>query len=347
MITDSHAGARNDSSVFLDFQERFYNDIFFPEIDKQGITTVIHLGDWMERRKYVNYTTLHRVKEFFFEPLKKRNIKTYLIIGNHDVPYKNKIKPNNARLTLEEYDNITIIDEPQTIDIEGFPVCMIPWICDDNEQASFKEMKQTKTDICMGHFAFNGFVMHQGQVAETGLDRSIMSKFDMVFSGHYHHRSTDGTIYYLGNPHEMTWQDYDDTKGFHTFDFATRELTFIANPYKMFHKITYNEDEINIKEFDYGHYTGYYVKIVVEKRTNMHKWVKFQEQLYNANPENVNVVENFIEVIELPEIVINQASDTPTLLEHFIEVTNVPSDIDKGILKDHFRSIYNDSLLEE
>lgn len=343
IIGDTHFGARGDSEVFLTFQEKFYNEIFFPELDKQGIKTLVHLGDWMDRRKFLNYNTLHRCKEFFFKPLKERNIQTCVIIGNHDVPYKNTIKINNARLTLKEYDNIHIIDDPQTLDIEGFPVCMIPWICEDNQEACFNEIQNSKTDLCMGHFAFNGFLMHQGQVATTGLARNIVNRFDMVFSGHYHHRSSDGLVHYLGNPHEMTWQDFDDPKGFHTFDFETRDLKFIANPYKMFHKIVYNED----LKAEWLDYSGVYVKVVVEKKINIKKFEKFMEKLYSMNPVNINVVENFIDVIELPEMVVNQSNDTPTLLDDFIDGTNIPPDIKREKLKAVFRNIYNDSLVME
>lgn len=343
ILADTHFGCRNDSGVFLDFQEKFYKETFFPFLDENDIKTVVHLGDSFDRRKFVNFGTLHRTKKFYFDELAKREINCPVIIGNHDTFYKDTNKVNSIELLTGEYPNIDMIVSPRTIDIEGFPICMIPWICDDNQEDCFNEIETAKTDLCMGHFAFAGFVMHQGQVAESGLERQVVSKFDMVFSGHYHHRSSDGLVHYLGNPHEMTWQDFDDPKGFHTFDLATRDLKFIANPNKMFHKVTYNEDHVP----EWQNYNGVYVKVVVEKRTNIKKFEKFMEKIYDMNPVNINVVENFVDVIELPEMVVNQANDTPTLLENFIDGTNVPPDIKKDQLKDIFREIYNDSLVME
>lgn len=339
-----HLGCRNDSGVFLDFQEKFYREVFFPYLDKNNIRTVINLGDTFDRRKFVNFGTLHRAKNFFFDELAKREIDCPTIIGNHDTFYKDTNKVNSIELLTGEYPNIDMVVSPRTLDIEGHPISMIPWICDDNQGDCFHEIETAKTDLCMGHFAFNGFVMHQGQVAETGLEREIVNRFDMVFSGHYHHRSSDGSIYYLGNPHEMTWQDFDDTKGFHTFDLATRDLDFIANPNKMFHKLVYNED----LKYTFDKYSGVYVKVVIEKKTNGKKFEKFMERLYDVNPVNINIVENFLDVIELPEMVaVDQGNDTLTLLEKFVDGTHIPPDIKRDRLKEYFREIYNDSLVME
>ncbi len=345
LISDQHFGVRNDSSVFLDFQERFYRDTFFPFIDQNNIKTVINLGDSFDRRKFINYGSLKRAKDMFFNELLVRDIWSPTIIGNHDSFFSNTITTNSVRLLLGDYTNLTIIEEAQTLEVDGIPICMVPWICVDNADRCFSEMNTTRTDLCMGHFEISGFVMNQGQVSEKGLDRSVFERFDMVFSGHYHHRSTDGTIYYLGAPNEMTWIDFEDVKGFHTFDLETRELDFIPNPNKMFHKITYNEDVKKLPHFD--QYTGTYVKVVVEKRSDMKKFLKFMEKLYDFGPININIVENFIDVIELPEMVLNQANDTPTLLEHYIDNTNVPEDIQKEKLKAVFRNIYDDSLVME
>ena len=38
IITDQHFGARKNSKFFHDYFLKFYNDIFFPAIEKEGIT---------------------------------------------------------------------------------------------------------------------------------------------------------------------------------------------------------------------------------------------------------------------------------------------------------------------
>jgi DNA repair exonuclease SbcCD nuclease subunit len=239
IITDQHFGARNDSPHFLDYYEKFYRDTFFPTLDSNGINTVLILGDTFDRRKYVNFYSLKRTKEMFFDELAKRNIQVHMLAGNHDTYFKNTNEVNSVDLLLKEYNNINVIDKPTTIWLkEKHPICMMPWICPDNHDDSMFVLSDTDANICMGHFEIAGFAMHRGMPSQEGLNRGIFKKFDIVFSGHYHHRSNQDNIRYLGNPYELTWQDYNDPRGFHLFDLNSLDLEFIENPNVMFHRIT-------------------------------------------------------------------------------------------------------------
>ena len=88
LLNDTHFGARNDSPAFLDYFMRFYNEIFFPYCKESNIKTLIHLGDVVDRRKFINHNTAHNFKKVFWDKLDELNIKTYVIIGNHDTYYK-------------------------------------------------------------------------------------------------------------------------------------------------------------------------------------------------------------------------------------------------------------------
>ena len=57
IITDTHFGARNDNANFNEYFFKFYENLFFPTLIERGITTCIHMGDVMDRRKYVSYKT--------------------------------------------------------------------------------------------------------------------------------------------------------------------------------------------------------------------------------------------------------------------------------------------------
>ena len=141
-------------------------------------------------------------------------------------------------LLLREYGNINVIDHPTVIYVGPTPICMMPWICAENYEDSMLTLKDTDADLCMGHFEIAGFAMHRGMPSQEGLSREHFRRFDFTFSGHYHHRSNADGIYYLGNPYELTWQDYNDTRGFHLFDLASRTLEFVPNTNVMFHKVT-------------------------------------------------------------------------------------------------------------
>ena len=74
LITDTHFGGKNDNLAFAEFQRRFYEGTFFPILDRENITTVVHLGDTFDRRKYTNFNTLKLAKEMFFTPIYERGI---------------------------------------------------------------------------------------------------------------------------------------------------------------------------------------------------------------------------------------------------------------------------------
>jgi DNA repair exonuclease SbcCD nuclease subunit len=354
LITDQHFGARNDSIHFLDYYDKFYRDTFFPALLANNIDTLLILGDTFDRRKYVNFYTLKRTKQMFFDKLHDFGIKVYMLAGNHDTYFKNTNQVNALDLLLQEYDNITVIDSPQTIHLnyaeESHDVCMMPWICPDNYEVSLQEIKNTSAKICMGHFEIAGFAMHRGMPSHEGLNRDIFKRFDMVFSGHYHHRSSADNIYYLGNPYELTWQDYKDTRGFHLFDLASHDLEFIENPNVMFHKIYYDDKENTITEItnlDLSKYTNTYVKVVVVNKTNPYLFDRFMENLYKVNPIDITIAEDFTDLTEgVEDDMVNEAEDTITIINKFVDgITE--EHIDNEKLKTVMKELYVEALNQE
>jgi DNA repair exonuclease SbcCD nuclease subunit len=345
IITDQHFGARNDSIAFLDFFQKFYDDTFFPALDAAGINTVLILGDTFDRRKYVNFYALDRAKKMFFDKLEERGIRVHMLAGNHDTYYKNTNDVNSPDLLLREYNNIDVIDSPETIVIDGTSICMMPWICPENYQESIDEMKNTKAEICMGHFEIAGFAMHRGMESHDGLSKEIFDKFDMVFSGHYHHRSDDGHIYYLGNPYELTWQDFKDTRGFHLFDLERRELEFISNPNTMFERVEYDDKECEPIDLDLIDLSGKYVKLVVVNKTDYYKFDKFIQKLYNKGCYEIKIIEDFSEFEEgqIDEEI--NLEDTVSVLSNYVD--SIETDVDKEQIKTFMRTLYTEAVNQE
>jgi DNA repair exonuclease SbcCD nuclease subunit len=347
IITDQHFGARNDSTHFLDYYEKFYKEIFFPKLVKERITNLLILGDTFDRRKYVNFFTLKRTKDMFFSKLADLNIQVHMLAGNHDTYFKNTNEVNSVSLLLQEYDNINVISSPTTIEVDEQPICMLPWICPENYEQSMAVMKETPATVCMGHLEIAGFSMNRGIPNYEGLERSMFGKFDMVFSGHYHHRSSSDNIHYLGNPYEMTWQDYDDQRGFHLFDLKTHELEFVPNTNVMFHKVYYDDKESSITEItnqDLSKYTNTYVKVVVLNKTNPYLFDRFMSNLYNVNPVDITIAEDIIDLTEgLDDDIVNQAEDTVSIINKFVD--GIKEDhIDNDKLKSVLKELYIEAL---
>ena len=342
IITDQHFGARNDSIAFLDFFEKFYDNTFFPVLDANNIDTVLVLGDTFDRRKYVNFYALDRAKKMFFDKLEDRGIRVHMLAGNHDTYYKNTNEVNSPDLLLTEYNNIDVISKPETIVIDGTSICMMPWICPDNYQESVDHMQNTKAEICMGHFEIAGFAMYRGMESHDGLAKEMFQRFDMVFSGHYHHRSSDNHIHYLGNPYELTWQDHNDTRGFHLFDLENRELEFIANPYRMFERVEYDDKETDPVDLDTLDLAQKYVKLVVVNKTDFYKFDKFIQKLYNKGCHEIKIIEDMSEFNdgEIGEEI--SLEDTVSVLTHYID--SIETDVDKEQVKTFMRTLYTEAV---
>lgn len=344
VITDQHFGARNDSLHFMDFYEKFYNETFFPRIIEENISTVFILGDTFDRRKYVNFYSLQRAKKMFFDPLMENNIQVHMLVGNHDTYYKNTNEVNSPELLLEDYKNINVIsDATELIINEKYNVAMMPWICSENYEQSMDLLKKTTAPVCMGHFEIEGFQMYRGAPAHEGLKASLFDKFHTVFSGHYHHKSSKGSIHYLGNPYELTWQDHDDPRGFHLFDLETHELTFVKNPNTIFKKFIYDDKVNSIKDYtsmDLSEYKNSYVKVIVVNKSNPYLFDMVINNLYQINPIDISVAEDLIELEDVEDV--DQTEDTTTILNKYVD--NLTTDLNKDKLKNLFRELYVDAL---
>ena len=234
MPTDTHAGVRNDNPAFQLYQKRCWQ-WFFDYIDEHKIKNVIHLGDIYDRRKYVNFMSAKRLREDFFEPLAERDIATHIIVGNHDMYYKDTHEVNALEEVVRgRYSNITIHSVPTVVNVDGLDIQLMPWITDSNYDEAMKAIKKPKASILMGHLEIQGFTMHKGAISDHGLDRNVFDKFDHVYSGHFHHRSTIGNLTYIGALGEYTWADYNDPRGFSVLDTRTKDLVFNKNPHRMF-----------------------------------------------------------------------------------------------------------------
>lgn len=345
IITDTHWGARNDSLVFIDFFDKFYTNIFIPLLDEHEINTVLMLGDTFDRRKYTNHISLHHAKRIFFDPLEERGINIHMIVGNHDTTYKNTNEVNSPDLLLQEYGNINVISNPETIYIDGIPICMVPWICSDNYQTSIDVMRDTKAELCMGHFEIAGFSMYRGMESHGGLSKEIFDKFDLVFSGHYHHRNNNGHIHYLGNPYELTWQDYNDPRGFHLFDLDTRELQFIQNYYTMFQRIEYDDKDTEPVDLDALDLKGMYIRLIVANKTDYYKFDKFVQKLYNKGCNEIKIIEDLSEFVEGDVGEEIDLEDTLSVLSNFID--SIETDSDKEEIKTFMKSLYTEAINAE
>ena len=339
LVTDTHFGARSDSIPFDNFFRRFYEEIFFPEIDKRGIRHIVHLGDCFDRRKYINFNTLSSCRNYFFDEIKKRDIELHMIVGNHDTFFKNTNDVNSPRLLLKDYE-FNVIDTPSELEFDdGSKIFMMPWICTDNYNQSMEAIKTTDAQVMFGHLEIAGFQMYKGHENDEGFDPKIFEKFDLVCSGHFHHRSSNGNINYLGNPYEMTWADFEDPRGFHIFDTSERSLDFIQNPFSIFSKVYYDDEKVDPSTVDVSQYANQHIKLIVVNKKDYYKFDQFIERLYKVNPLELKIIEDLSEfeadAMDDQEM---DLEDTVTLLSQYVD--SLDTEADKDRIKTLMKTLY-------
>ena len=337
IITDTHYNFKKGNKVFHEYFEKFYKEVFFPTLRKYKIDIVIHMGDMFDNRKSTDYWSIDWTKRVILEPLKK--YKVHVILGNHDIFYKNTTKLNSPMLLLNEYKNIKVYDKPSTVQVGGQDLFFIPWITPESEQETLDSIRNTPARVAIGHLELSGFYVNQSTIQQHGMDKGAFNKFDKVFSGHYHMRNDDGKIFYLGNPYQLYWSDYNDKRGFTIFDTDTYELTKIDNPYEMFKICYYDEDNV---EEDLSAYKGCIVKLIVKNKTDHKKYEKFLDNLNKIEPYELKVIEN-IQInsdFDADEAVENE--DTLTLLKRYVDESEIK--LNKSRIKDLIQSIYKESF---
>ena len=347
ILNDTHAGVRGDMVEMSKYAGRFYEEVFFPYLDEHDIKHIIHLGDYFDRRKYINFSTLKADKKHFIEPMLERGITMDLILGNHDVYYKNTNDINAPELLLFESDNINIIYQPEVREYDGVNVALVPWINPENYADSVEFLTTANADTCMGHFEFEGALMMPGMTCQHGLDHSYVKRFDKVYSGHFHQKSEFANIKYLGSQMQFTWSDYGDEKYFHIFDTDTREMRPIHNPITMFEKLFYDDTKESfetISNKDYTKYKGKFTKVIVVNKDNPYWFDSMLDKLHEASPLHVSVVDDHKHMDLMDDSDIEGVEDTLTILEKYIDGLEIQGQ--KKPLFDLMTSLYNEALDE-
>jgi len=340
IITDQHFGCRKNSKLFHDYFLRFYEDVFFPTLEKEGITTIVDMGDTFDSRKGIDFCALTWAKENYYNRLQKMGIEIHSIVGNHTAYYKNTNDINAINLLLREYANVKIYSETTPIEIDNLSILLVPWINPENEKKTMAMIEQSRSPVVMGHLELHGFKVNDYVVMEHGTNIDPFAKFDRVYSGHFHTRSSQNNIHYLGSPYEMYWNDWNDTRGFHLFDTETLEHTPINNPYNIFEKVFY--EDTPFQTFDTRGFEDKIVKVIVRKKSDIGQFERFIDKIYSANVAELKIVENF-DFSGWYDTSENgyESEDTLSILNRYIDDSEVS--LDKSLITKMVDEIYREA----
>ncbi len=341
LINDTHFGARGDSQLFFDYFMSFFDNEFFPYLKENNINTIIHAGDLMDRRKYVNFSILNQVRTRFIQKLKDNDIEMHCILGNHDVYYRNTNMINSIRELFN--DDFKLYESPAVVNFDGLDIALLPWVNKENQEESVKFIKTASAPILIGHLELRGYDVMRGVKFDGGMNPNIFNRYEKVFSGHFHCKQDDGNIYYLGTQYQITFADLNESKGFHVLDTNTRELEFIENPNKMFYSIRYNDENGPVENFSSKYnLKGSYVKLFVETKKHPYSFDRFMDKLYDLGVSKITIVEDIIDSEWTKEEIVDLAQDTVTLINN--EIDSIEEVQDKSRMKQLIKDLYMESL---
>jgi len=201
VFTDIHFGlrhnAREHNQDCLDFL-----DWLIEQARLRGAESCIFMGDWHHHRSNINILTL----DYTMQALRKLNAsfkKTYVMVGNHDLFYREK-REIHSMVVGSEFPNIVLVNEPIVLD----DVALIPWLVEDE----WKDVANIKSKYLFGHLELPGFKMNaMVEMPDNGeLNSTHFEHQDYVFSGHFHKRQTKGKVNYIGNPFGHNYSDVWD-----------------------------------------------------------------------------------------------------------------------------------------
>jgi len=302
ILTDTHFGIRSDNKLFFDYFMKFYDNVFFPYIEENNITTVIHAGDFLDRRRYVNFNILNRIrKEFLSVLFDKYGVKMHCILGNHDTYFKNTNEVNSMKEIFESQypGDFILYEKPAIVGFDGMDIALLPWVNQKNEQESLDFIKSAPASWMIAHLELKGFEMLRGLNNPFGMDHKIFDRYEQILSGHFHCRSEKDNIKYLGAPYQMFYSDAGDTKGFWVLDTDDRSLEFIENPYQMFFHIKYDDSKSDYSDLlnSIDQYKGKFVKIYVAEKNKPEILDSIIDSMYNVGTYNLTIIEDLDDVV--------------------------------------------------
>ena len=250
ILNDLHFGYGGAKGLYEKEARKFLDEVFFPWLDATPeCRTVVIAGDLMDNRRETNVRIADDlVRRSFFDRLTDRVV--HIIPGNHDVYYRNRLRPNSVECYSREYPNVHVHMDPVEVEIDGATFLMLPWECSENETPLRTAVSESKARFCVAHLDLVGFEMQSGVLSEHGGDRRSYSHFDKVFTGHYHARSERGNILYMGTHYHMNRADSGITKAFHVLDAETGETTRVDNPRRLYFDVRVEDELIGDVDFD-------------------------------------------------------------------------------------------------
>lgn len=326
ILADIHLGINKSSDKYHEIAYNLFEEII-DVCNEKNIKNVIILGDFFHERKATNTKTLniaHKIADIF----EQSNVLMYIIIGNHDIYFKDSLIPTTLEI-FKEYNQVKVIDKITEID----NIVLCPWGLMPITSSS---------EYCMGHFEINGFKMNSNYICDTGQEPNSFKDFKKTFSGHFHTPSSHGNITYLGSAFPQTFHDLGSKHGYYIFENGEMEFIEYTGAPKF---VQYKTSEPISHDIATENLTGNIVKLIFTEDYGNVKNQQIIDEVYSYEPFKVKSDFSQAKIEGTEEI---QDASTIGLLDHreiikeYIKKSDFPTHLKKKTILSMI-----DKLLEE
>lgn len=236
LLGDLHIGVKNNSAEWFDIQKEFIIDWFIKQIIADGFDpdkdVLFQAGDWNHVRESTNVRISNATIEMFEKLSKifKRGI--HIILGNHDVYYKDRTDVHSLKEIDLIFNNVHIYERPELLEInEKHRFLMLPWEHDIEQLSRKVNYFKGDADYILCHADIKDFRLNKWTKLEHGLNRNELKSFKKIYSGHIHIRQEYENMIYIGTPYQMDRGDFGNIKGFYKLNFEGDDIveTFFEN----------------------------------------------------------------------------------------------------------------------
>lgn len=351
ILGDLHLGIKDSSDVMFRHQKRFFR-FLFDYMAREGIETILQLGDIFDNRKYVNFKTLKFAREEVFAPMAERGVRFHTLVGNHDVFYRDTNNLNSPALILSEYDNVTVYSSPTTVEFGGKHFDFIPWICKENSVECLRFIADSVSEYCLGHFELNNFLMYAGAYFSGGLNPDVLKNYERVFSGHFHIKSKGGNVIYTGTPYELNWNDAGTEKGFYVLDTEQNYAQYVRNPDSYYKYLRYDEERGEVTDVSRENLEDCFLRIVVVSKREPYLYENFIQSVYKQHPADVKFIESTLiaegkaSIARDTRDAISSESDTATVIAEYIDGLDIEEAV-RTPMKKFVLELYQEALTQQ
>ncbi|CAM0032225.1 SbcD-like subunit of palindrome specific endonucl ease [Vibrio phage D494] len=367
-VGDLHWGARNGSMHMREFIKDYILNYMMPYFHKHGVHVVIQAGDAFDIRKSLLGRDRDWLINEFIPKCEELGQEWHFLVGNHDITLRDSNSINWPQWLAEESQGMCFAyADPCDVVIGDTKFCMIPWINKENSAAVADHIENSEAEYAIAHLEIAGFPMYQGSTCEHGqVDIAMLRHFKKVESGHFHCRSQDGNLEYLGTPYHLNWQDHKDgtNRGFYIFDSETGETEFINNDVSqsVFRVLDYDYEAIKDageekqwldKEWLENHLglKGQIIRVMVRNRDSALHIKKFKTAMNSVDCIDKQFVDT-TEQIATEDIVVTEevlTQDTLTVLKDKVKATDGirQDEVSKKIEAVYLKSINTGGLISD